>query len=180
MWPECIASRGSQEIGSCLLKHFRTAQSQASHLIAFSDACGGQNRNINIACMWMHIVANPDFSYKLVDHKFMLSGHSYLPTIGTLDRLKRFIRKHSTYLFLTTGAHWQKRLEQRIPLQSFGCQPMTLCRFKMFGHKLFIAKRIHRSRRLTGRAFDGYRLVKRRHLKFATDTAITLWKRGKP
>ena len=92
MWPECIASRGSQEIGSCLLKHFRTAQSQASHLIAFSDACGGQNRNINIACMWMHIVANPDFSYKLVDHKFMLSGHSYLPNdrdFGSIEKANR-------------------------------------------------------------------------------------------
>ena len=90
MWPESMASRGSQDISSCLLKHFSNAQSQANHLIAiaFSDACGGQNRNINIACLWMYIVSSPDFSYKIVDHKFMLSGHSFLPMIGTLGRLR--------------------------------------------------------------------------------------------
>ena len=43
MWSESVASQGSQDIASCLLKHFSTTQSQASHLILFSDTCGGQN-----------------------------------------------------------------------------------------------------------------------------------------
>lgn len=65
------------------------ALSQASHLILFSDACGGQNRNINIACFWLYIVSNPDFSYTVVDHKSMLSGHSYLPNdrdFGSIEK----------------------------------------------------------------------------------------------
>lgn len=92
VWPECIASRGSQEIASCLLRHFSMANSQASHLIVFSDACGGQNRNINIACFWMYIVGNRNFKYKLVDHKFMISGHSYLPNdrdFGSIEKANR-------------------------------------------------------------------------------------------
>ena len=56
VWPESIASRGPQEIASCHLKHFIMADSQASHLIVFSNACGGQNRKSNIACFWMYIV----------------------------------------------------------------------------------------------------------------------------
>ena len=28
---------------------------------------------------WMYIVASSEVSYTVVDHKFMLSGHSYLP-----------------------------------------------------------------------------------------------------
>ena len=48
-------------------------------IIVFSDVCGGQNRNINIACLWLYIVASSSFSYTLIDHKFMISGHSYLP-----------------------------------------------------------------------------------------------------
>ena len=79
MWPEIVASRGSQDIGSCILKHFHSLQSNADRLIVYSDGCGGQNRNINIACLWMFVTASPDFSYILVDYKFMLSGHSYLP-----------------------------------------------------------------------------------------------------
>ena len=92
MWPESIASRGSQEIASCLLKHFCSARSQASHLIVFSDACGGQNRNINMACFWLYIVSNPDLSYTAVDHKFMLSGHSFLPNdrdFGAVEKASR-------------------------------------------------------------------------------------------
>ena len=58
----------------------------------FSDACGGQNRKINIACLWIYIVSSPDFSYKVVDHKFMLPGHSLMTEISGQSRKK--IGKH--------------------------------------------------------------------------------------
>ena len=54
--------------------------------------CGGQNRNINVVCMWMYIVANPCFSYRVVDHKFMISGHSFLPNdhdFGSIEKASR-------------------------------------------------------------------------------------------
>ena len=68
------------------------ANSQASDLIVFIDACGGQNRNINIVCFWMYIVGNRNFKYKLVDHKFMISGHSYRPNdrdFGSIEKANR-------------------------------------------------------------------------------------------
>ena len=92
VWPECTASRGSQEISSCLLKHFKASNFEASHLIAFSDACGGQNRNINIACFWMYVAGCQDYNYTLIDHKFMISGHSYLPNdrdFGSIEKANR-------------------------------------------------------------------------------------------
>ena len=58
MWPESTTSRGSHEIGSCLLQHFKLSHSQAQNLIVFSDACGGQNRNINIVCFWMYVISS--------------------------------------------------------------------------------------------------------------------------
>ena len=92
MWPKSIASRGSEEISSCLLKYLKLRQSNATELILFSDACGGQNRNIKIACLWLYVVASPDFSYTTVDHKFMISGHSYLPdTAITLSKFGRHL-----------------------------------------------------------------------------------------
>ena len=50
--------------------------SGATELIVFSDACGGQN--INLALYRMHVVCSPNYSYTTVNHKFMVSGHSYL------------------------------------------------------------------------------------------------------
>ena len=77
MWDESMASRGSH--GSCLLKFMKSRASSASHLICYPDCCGGQNRNMNIACLWLHVVSSGEYSYTTVDHMFMVSGHSHLP-----------------------------------------------------------------------------------------------------
>ena len=103
MWPESVASGGSQDISSCLFKHFCSAQSQAGHIIMFSDVCDG---NINMACFWLYVVSNPDLSYTLVDHKFMLSWHSYLPN----DRVFGAI---IIYTELLRGAWLPSRLREK-------------------------------------------------------------------
>lgn len=103
MWPESVASRGSHEIGSCILKYLKLRASEATQLIVFSNACGGQNRNVNIARLWMYVVSNSDFAYSVVDHKFMILGHSYLPNDHDLARLKRLIAKPNTYSYQRTG-----------------------------------------------------------------------------
>jgi hypothetical protein len=49
VWSENVASRGAQEIGSCLIKninHFTPPQ--VKHLILYSNSCGSQNRNIKM------------------------------------------------------------------------------------------------------------------------------------
>ena len=79
MWHEGIASHGSGEIGSCLLHHLRQKATTANKLILYSDSCGGQNRNINLLCLWLYIMANPDLSITQIDQKFLVSGHSFLP-----------------------------------------------------------------------------------------------------
>ena len=43
MFHEGTVSRGSHEIGSCVLKHLREMKTDAKHLILYSDSCGGQN-----------------------------------------------------------------------------------------------------------------------------------------
>ena len=69
MWNESIASRG---IGSCILVHLREMDTSATNLVLYSNACGGQNRNINLVCLWMHVVGSTDFSFSTIDHKFMV------------------------------------------------------------------------------------------------------------
>ena len=62
VWNETIASRGSQEVASCCLKHLQNVTTR-KHIIAYSDMCTGQNRNIKLV---------------IIDHKFLLSGHLFL------------------------------------------------------------------------------------------------------
>ena len=79
MWHEGVASRGSNEVASCILKYLQNSGTCATNLVTFSDSCGGQNRNVNMLCMWLHVVDSDDYSYTTVDQKFMTVGHSYLP-----------------------------------------------------------------------------------------------------
>ena len=44
MWNEAIASRGADEICSCLKHHLETLSVQTKKLTCFSDSCFGQNK----------------------------------------------------------------------------------------------------------------------------------------
>ena len=96
LWHEALASRGSCEIGSCILKHFSIISTNATHLTLYSDSCGGQNRNIHLVTLWLHIVQNARFTYTSIDHKFMVLGHSYLPNdrdFGSIESHKRRLQQ---------------------------------------------------------------------------------------
>lgn len=74
VWDETQASRGPCEIASGLLKYFKTNPPERT-INAWSDACGGQNRNIYMAIFWLYLVEN--FDVDVIRHKFFVSGHSY-------------------------------------------------------------------------------------------------------
>lgn len=94
LWDESTASRGSQEVGSCILyyvKHFVNT----TKLIMYSDQCGGQNRNIKMSVLCQYIVSHPDYTVTEIDHKFMVSGHSYLQCdqdFGLVEKQKKFFK----------------------------------------------------------------------------------------
>ena len=46
-------------------------------LVVWSDNCIGQNKNRIILFLFIYLVANGFFEE--IEHKFLLSGHSYLP-----------------------------------------------------------------------------------------------------
>lgn len=75
-WDETQASRGSQEIGSCIRKYVFSQVRSAKHIVAYSDACGGQNRNIKLALTWLRLVNEPELEVEIIDHKFLVSGQS--------------------------------------------------------------------------------------------------------
>lgn len=58
IWLENEASKGTQEVGSCLRKYIEKIQAPVKRLILWSDACGGQNRSIKLILMLAHILQN--------------------------------------------------------------------------------------------------------------------------
>lgn len=93
VWSEDVASRGGQEVGSCLLKHFKThIPDEATKIILYSDACGGQNRNIKLTLLlkkYLHDLT-PDDALMSIQQKYFVSGHSY----NSCDRCFGLIERH--------------------------------------------------------------------------------------
>lgn len=96
MWHEGEAGKGSQEVLSCLLKYIQCLPETVTHIDAFSDNCGGQNKNKNIVKFWTYIVQH---SYiKSVDHRFLVSGHSFMECDQDFALIEKAKRK-LTHLF---------------------------------------------------------------------------------
>ena len=69
----------------------------------YSDQCGGQNRNIKIAALCMHIVSSPQFTVENIDHKFTVSGHSF----SSCDRAFGLVEKQKKYFpDIYVPEHW--------------------------------------------------------------------------
>jgi len=92
LWNESIASRGPDEVASALKFHI-SKYVTTKELICYSDCCGGQNRNIKLALFWNYVVQNKKFTVTSVDHKFLVSGHTFLPNdqdFGLIEKNKRY------------------------------------------------------------------------------------------
>ncbi|XP_050512967.1 uncharacterized protein LOC126888649 [Diabrotica virgifera virgifera] len=78
MWHECTAKRGANEVGSCLYKVCLELPPEVTHVVLYSDTCGGQNKNSHISSMIMSILQRSDVNVQVVDHKFMVPGHTHM------------------------------------------------------------------------------------------------------
>ena len=75
-WSEVDGGRGSNEIGTCLYDWLCQLPPHVTEVSLFSDTCSGQNRNQNIAAMFLYAVQNT--TLKTITHNFLESGHSYM------------------------------------------------------------------------------------------------------
>lgn len=97
-WDETISSRGAQEIGSCLRKHILTHAKFATHIIAYSDACGGQNRNLKQCLLWLKLLTESEVQLEEIDHKFMTTGHSFLPNDRDFGVIEQYAKNRVKYV----------------------------------------------------------------------------------
>ena len=70
---------------------------------AFSDSCGGQNRNIGMVCTLLYMVASSDFPFTQIDQKFMMSGHSFLPNDRDFSSVELHDENGNIFMFLSIG-----------------------------------------------------------------------------
>lgn len=93
VWHEGVASRGSQEIASCIFKHFeKNITNDCQRVIFWSDSCGGQNRNINITMMLKYFLNLAHESLESIEQNYFVSGHSYNSCdrcFGTIERERK-------------------------------------------------------------------------------------------
>ena len=137
MWPESIAKRGSDEVASCLLQYFSSLVSRPPHLIAYSDSCAGQNKNFYILCFWVFVVMHE--LYEMVDHKFLVSGHTFLPS----DRDFALIEKKKREREVFVPEQWYRLVEEtrsRSPFRVARIQQENIKSFKSFS-TLFVNRK---------------------------------------
>lgn len=94
MWPESVASKGTAEIASCILRHLRATLSLSTkRLILYCDPYHGQNRNMKLSLMLQHFLHSWEHpELKSIKQIFFVPGHGY----NNCDRcFERVMRKES-------------------------------------------------------------------------------------
>lgn len=77
-WDETMASRGSQEISSRVIKHLLSRAAYCNHVVMYGNTCTGQNRNWNFALSMKILTLMNTTNINTIDLKYMVKGHLYL------------------------------------------------------------------------------------------------------
>lgn len=94
VWNESVASRGAQEIGSCVVYHLKNhIPDTTKNVILYSDACGGQNRNIKMTLLLKKALEEGIKDIVNIEQKFFVTGHSY----NSCDRAFALIEKEKKF-----------------------------------------------------------------------------------
>lgn len=63
----------------------------------WSDACTRQHRNIKLPLYLMKFIQNNNNNAEIVDHTFMVSGHSYLPKDTDFGSIEMYAKNRVIY-----------------------------------------------------------------------------------
>lgn len=96
MWNECEAGRGANEIASCLFYVLNNVVGLKKHVVLYSDNCCAQNKNRIILFMLMFLVYTG--TYDIIEQKFLVTGHSFLPCDRDFAIIEKRKRVCSAYV----------------------------------------------------------------------------------
>ena len=94
VWLENEASKGTQEVGSCLKKYIEeNIADPVKKLIIWADSCGGQNRSIRLVLMLKHVLQNHS-SLKTISIRYLETGHTFLPNDSEFGDFECSLKEH--------------------------------------------------------------------------------------
>ncbi|XP_077291998.1 uncharacterized protein LOC143915302 [Arctopsyche grandis] len=108
LWDESQAARGSDEIGSCILKYLKLRNLEGKRLIIFSDDCCGQIKNWNITSLWTYLASSGNFDE--IEHNFLISGHTNLPSDRSFGKIEKYLRAREPNIY--SPDHWREVIEK--------------------------------------------------------------------
>lgn len=109
IWNESVASRGAQEIASCLMYHIKNhIPENCKELILWSDSCPGQNKNIKISLMLKKLLNDDLGVLNSIQQKYFVSGHSYNSCDRSFAIIER-ARRNENVLFVPND--WVKLIK---------------------------------------------------------------------
>ena len=94
MWHEATAKRGSCEIATCLQSYIQKLPPHVERLVCFSDTCAGQNRNVNLSAMFLHLAVTKNIT---IDHIYMEKGHSQMECDSVHSTIERSFKHQNVY-----------------------------------------------------------------------------------
>ncbi|CAG4967551.1 unnamed protein product [Parnassius apollo] len=123
VWTEDVASKGANEIASCLyhcLNHSNLDGKTKIRLVA--DGCGGQNKNsilLGMVAKWLH---DTQHSIDQVEIVFPVTGHSFIPPDRVFAMTEKEIRRletitnPETYIDIMGSNATIRRLVTEVPI----------------------------------------------------------------
>lgn len=106
LWDESRAGRGGNEISSCLLYILNNVNpNNKKKITVWSDNCASQNKNRMMVFIYVFLVSLG--LYESIDHKFLVSGHSFLQC----DRDFALIEKRKRACKPMVPADWHSIIE---------------------------------------------------------------------
>lgn len=119
------AKRGSDEIGSCLIKFLEIQKSQANILHIISDNCRGQGKNWAIVALERSLVRSGKF--KAIEHWFPQVGHTRLPCDRDFGRIEKHVKNRNPTVY--TPHDWVTVIKESCKNKSFSVVKMKQADF---------------------------------------------------
>lgn len=132
MWHEGIAGRGSNDIASCLFKRINSFPPHVNHIITYSDTCGGQNRNINMAAMLSYVSSKKQPF--VIDQKFLIPGHTHLECDADHAKIEK--AKKKSEISIMVPSDWYQFVRTVRGEKRFIVDEMSQDSFYDFSHLL--------------------------------------------
>lgn len=108
MWDESVGGRGANEMASCFFKWLETVplSPTVKKLVIWSDNCPSQNRNGGMVMCYLQILKKfPQL--QVIEHKFLLRGHTHLEADSAHSLIERQWRKETQFKIMVPW-DWQQ------------------------------------------------------------------------